>query len=328
MEKFKEVKISKKELLEVYEQMYLGRVLEETMIKMSKSGEGFFWIGGPGEEAFNLALGRQILKGEGPRSDYLHLHYRSLAVVLAMGSKPIDSLRQMGCKSTDPYSGGRNFVNHVCIKEMNVVPVTSTIETQFSASIGTAIHQTKFKNNKALTLVVGGDAGTAEGDFATCLYWASNNSKPLPMLIVVTNNKYGISTPIDHVWGKDRAILDRVKGFGIESASVDGTDYWQSYAAIKKGMDYIRKNRKPFFIEAFVSRLHGHSSSSGANRIYDESDCISLFESRALRANVKESELESIRSRVLAQIESDLEVVRSEPYPDPATIYDHLFYEA
>ena len=42
------------------------------MIKMSKSGEGFFWIGGPGEEAFNVCLGLQVLKGRGPAFDYVH----------------------------------------------------------------------------------------------------------------------------------------------------------------------------------------------------------------------------------------------------------------
>jgi 2-oxoisovalerate dehydrogenase E1 component alpha subunit len=33
--------------------MVRGRLLEERLIKMSKGGDGFFWIGGPGEEAFN-----------------------------------------------------------------------------------------------------------------------------------------------------------------------------------------------------------------------------------------------------------------------------------
>ncbi|MCA9267052.1 MAG: hypothetical protein KDA41_01210, partial [Planctomycetales bacterium] len=65
---------------EAHRLMVLARVLEERMIKMSKSGEGFFWVGGPGEEAFNVALGLQVKQGRGPQFDYLHLHYRSAAV--------------------------------------------------------------------------------------------------------------------------------------------------------------------------------------------------------------------------------------------------------
>ena len=60
------------------------------MIKMSKSGEGYFWIGGPGEEAFNTCLGLQVKKGEGPEFDFLHLHYRNSAIMIAMGMPLID----------------------------------------------------------------------------------------------------------------------------------------------------------------------------------------------------------------------------------------------
>src|SRR5581483_8408162 len=81
--------------LEIYRIMLRTRFMEERMIKMSKSGEGYFWIGGPGEEAFNTCLGLQIKKGQGPAYDYLHLHYRNSATMIAMGMDPIDSIRQM-----------------------------------------------------------------------------------------------------------------------------------------------------------------------------------------------------------------------------------------
>src|SRR6266581_1861990 len=69
--------------LDIHRLMVRSRTLEERMIKMSKSGEGFFWIGGPGEEAFNTVLGLQVKKGEGPACDYLHFHYRSSATAVA-----------------------------------------------------------------------------------------------------------------------------------------------------------------------------------------------------------------------------------------------------
>ena len=62
--------------------MVTARVLEERLIRMQRQGEGYFWIGGPGEEAFNTALGLLVKKGQGLDHDYLHLHYRSSATVL------------------------------------------------------------------------------------------------------------------------------------------------------------------------------------------------------------------------------------------------------
>ena len=108
---------------------------------MNKQGDGYFWMGGPGEEAFNVALGLLVHKGQGPEYDYLHLHYRSSATLLAMGADPVDALRQMKSTATDPYSAGRNFCNHYSVRKWNVVPVSSPIEVQFSMAPGTALAQ-------------------------------------------------------------------------------------------------------------------------------------------------------------------------------------------
>ena len=71
-------------LIKMHSLMVRSRVLEERMIKMYKQNDGFFWIGGPGEEAFNVSLGLLLKKGQGPHYDYFHGHYRSGAVLVAM----------------------------------------------------------------------------------------------------------------------------------------------------------------------------------------------------------------------------------------------------
>src|SRR5512134_518746 len=101
--------ISAELALTIFRQMLRTRALEERSIKMSKSGEAYFWIGGPGEEAFNVCLGLQVHKGRGPAHDYLHLHYRNSATLLAMGMPMIDGIRQIAMTATDPHSRGRNF---------------------------------------------------------------------------------------------------------------------------------------------------------------------------------------------------------------------------
>src|SRR6266403_3293340 len=117
--------------LEIHRIMVRARVMEERMIKMSKSGEGYFWIGGPGEEAFNTCLGLQVKKGEGPAYDFLHLHYRNSATLVAMGMPLIDGIRQMAMTATDPHSHGRNFSGHYACLDWNVMPISSVIENQF-----------------------------------------------------------------------------------------------------------------------------------------------------------------------------------------------------
>ena len=311
-------------LVQMHSHMVMSRVLEERLIRMQKQGDGYFWIGGPGEEALNVPLGMLVDKGEGPAHDYLHLHYRSSGTVLAMGADPIDSLRQMKSTASDPYSGGRNFCNHYAIKKWNVVPVSSPIEVQFSMAPGTAIAN-KRAGGRGITIVQGGDAGTAEGDFPTCLVWCSRPENPLPLLMIVANNQWGISTHASGQHG-EKKISDRGKAFGIECATIEANDPESAYHGLKKAMDYVRKERRPFLLEAMVSRLYGHSSSSGANFVTEEIDCIKRFEQKLEERGVLTRQyMDDLRARYTQELLEAAKRVREEPVPTGDQIYDNVF---
>ena len=313
-------------LVQMHAHMVMSRVLEERLIRMQKQGDGYFWIGGPGEEALNVPLGMLVDKGEGPTHDYLHLHYRSSGTVLAMGADPVDSLRQMKSTASDPYSGGRNFCNHYSFKKWNVVPVSSPIEVQFSMAPGTAMAN-KRAGGRAITIVQGGDAGTAEGDFPTCLVWASRPENPLPLLMIVANNHWGISTPAATQHGEKR-ISDRGKAFGIECATIDANDPETAYRGLKRAIDYVRNERRPYLLEAYVSRLYGHSSSSGANLVTEEVDCIKRFESKlAERGILTQKHMDDLHTRYTQDLLDASKRVREEAPPRGEQIYDHVFVD-
>jgi 2-oxoisovalerate dehydrogenase E1 component alpha subunit len=313
-------------LVRMHELMLQTRLLEERLITMIRQGDGYFWIGGPGEEAFNVPLGLLVNKGEGLAHDYLHLHYRSSGTLLALGADPIDSLRQMKSVKADPYSGGRNFVGHYSVRKWNVMPISSPIEVQYTMAPGTALAQ-KRAGGRGITIVQGGDAGTAEGDFASCLIWCSRPGNELPLLMIVTNNQFGISTTYNTQHGEPR-ISDRGKAFGIKSASIDGNDPETSYIEIKKAMEYVRTERKPFLLEAAVSRLYGHSSSSGANFVDNEVDGLARFEAKlAERKILSRAAMDDLRARMTQELLVAYQRVRQEPQPDPESIWEHVFAE-
>jgi 2-oxoisovalerate dehydrogenase E1 component alpha subunit len=143
--------------------------------------------------------------------------------------------------------------------------------------------------------------------------------------MIVTNNKWGISTAYQGQHGEKR-ISERGKAFGIESKTIDGNDPEVSYREISQAMEFVRTERKPFLLEAMVSRLYGHSSASGANRITDEADCLVGFErkleERGLRSR---KEMDELRARFTAQLQEAHKKVRDEPQPDGKTIYDNVF---
>lgn len=321
--------------LKFHDLMVKSRVLEERLIKVYKTGDSFFWIGGAGEEAFGVPLGLLVHKGHGPEYDYLHLHYRATPTLVAMGMTMIDSLRLMMNRVTDPSTGGRNFCNHYCFPQWNVVPVTSPIEVQYGMAIGTAIAQrrrwyvdggkTPASGQKSLSIVTGGDAGTAEGDFASSLIWANRPGFELPMLITVQNNKWGISTSYDTQHG-EKNIADRGKAFGMRTVIVNGNDPVETYLAIQAEMDYIRKTGKPVLAEFHLSRIYGHSSATGANREPDVCP-IEIFEKKLVDQKwLSVADAKSLWKKYDEESRVAADQVRTEPVPTRESIWENVYF--
>jgi 2-oxoisovalerate dehydrogenase E1 component subunit alpha len=226
--------------------------------------------------------------------------------------------------ATDTHSMGRNFSGHYAAAEWNVVPITSVIEVQYLMAPGTAIVQKRLGGD-GITIVTGGDAGTAEGDFASCLVWSTRPCNPLPVLIIVSNNGWGISTEACGQHG-ERHIIDRGKAFGIPGEVVDGNDPIASWHALRRAFAYVRGEKQPFMLEAMVSRLYGHSSSSGALRVKNEPDPVALFEAKLIEAGVLDAAAaEQVHDDAAAEVEAALEEVLAEPQPTPADVEKHTY---
>ncbi|MBC7397516.1 MAG: thiamine pyrophosphate-dependent dehydrogenase E1 component subunit alpha, partial [Bdellovibrionales bacterium] len=168
--------------------------------------------------------------------------------------------------------------------------------------------------------------GTAEGEFASCLVWASRPPMELPILIIVTNNEFGISTPFSTQHGETK-IADRAAAFNIKNKVINGNDPEESYFAIQEAMEYVRNERRPYFIEAKVSRLYGHSSASGGNFQPNEKDCLEMFEARLEKEGVMtKAQMTELREKYNATMMEQSKQAKQEQMPDGSTIYDHTYY--
>jgi 2-oxoisovalerate dehydrogenase E1 component alpha subunit len=203
--------------------------------------------------------------------------------------------------------------------------VSSPIEVQYTIAIGTAWAQRR-REGDSITIVSGGDAGTAEGDFASCLVWASRKGSELPMLITVQNNGWGISTPFQGQHGETH-VADRGKAFNMKTMVINGNDPVESYLKLQEAMEYIRRERKPVLMETMVSRLYGHSSADGLNRRPEE-DCLELFEKKLIKSGVlTDSKAKAIWDEYDKEARDAQEQVRQEPAPSEESVWDHMFVD-
>jgi 2-oxoisovalerate dehydrogenase E1 component alpha subunit len=143
--------------------------------------------------------------------------------------------------------------------------------------------------------------------------------------MVVTNNQWGISTPAK-TQHAEHFISDRAKAFGIKTSIVNGLDPEESYIKIKEAMQYVRTERKPFLIEAFVSRLYGHSSASGANFVSDEPDPLKLIEEKMeTRKLFTRDQMKKTWDQYNEEMLELVKKVREEPQPDPKSIWNYIY---
>ena len=145
------------------------------------------------------------------------------------------------------------------------------------------------------------------------------------MLITVQNNEWGISTAYSGQHGES-CIADRAKAFNIRSRVINGNDPIEAYDAIGEEMEYIRRTGKPSFIEARVSRLFGHSSASGANKVENESDCLREFEKKLIKDGIlSKKEAEGIWLRYEQECAEAQQLVRGEAVPAPESIWENIY---
>lgn len=271
--------LGRAELLEAYDVALETRAQIVTCMMMKTRGEGVeFWIGGPGEEvhgtAVALALHRVLRSGPTPGDLGLFLHYRSdalAAMTYALrghDSFVLDYFRQALSRSTDPHSGGRQMVMHLCRPDLGIWPVQSPVGMQLGKAAGYA-RGLQLLGKRGLAVGIVGDGTTGESDFHEAAMAAS--LWRLPLLTMVTNNDVAISVKPED----GRGIRDYEKyaqAFGLLYFECDGHDFADTYRVTKAAAEAILTENRSAIMVARVPRLMGHSSSSGGQFEYDERD--------------------------------------------------------
>src|SRR6202022_1379870 len=90
----------------------------------------------------------------------------------------------------------------------------------------------KLRGEAAIVMVYCGDGASSEGDFHEACNLAG--VMHLPLVIVLINNGYAISTPVSTQTAGNPAA--RALGYGFPGIAVDGNDLFSVYAASKRAV--------------------------------------------------------------------------------------------
>jgi len=250
-------KYSNKTLLDLYNGMLLPRMIEEKMLSLLRQGKISKWFSGIGQEAIATAIPLALRPDE-----YILPMHRNLGVFVNRNI-PLHKLFLQWQGKKDGFSKGRDRSFHFGTNEHHIVGMISHLGPQLAVGSGIAMGD-KLKKEKKVTLAFTGDGGTSEGDFHEALNVAS--VWDLPVIFFIENNGYGLSTPIKEQYNCDY-LVERGKGYGMESHQIDGNNILEVYETIKSLAQSMRKKPRPVLIEALTFRMRGHEEASGTKYV-------------------------------------------------------------
>jgi 2-oxoisovalerate dehydrogenase E1 component len=306
-------------LLRLYREMLYARLIEEKMLSLLRQGKISKWFSGIGQEA--IAVGATLALSP---EDYIFPLHRNLGVFTARGM-PLRKLFAQWQGKASGFTKGRERSFHFGAPEYRVIGMISHLAAMLPVADGVAL-ASNLENAAYIALAFIGDGGTSEGDFHEALNLAS--VWDLPVLFLIENNGYGLSTPTSEQF-RCKRLSDRAIGYGMEGHTItEGNNVLSVYKTIRQYAEWARQERRPFLLEAITFRMRGHEEASGTKyvpkHLFDEwgqKDPLLNYERfLLLEGLLTEKAVQELRKELRAQIQAEIAPVLAEPdpVPDPA----------
>ncbi|WP_324674699.1 dehydrogenase E1 component subunit alpha/beta [Hymenobacter sp. GOD-10R] len=310
---------SNEQLLTLYRALLKPRLIEEKMLILLRQGKVSKWFSGVGQEA--IAVGSTLALNA---DEYILPLHRNLGVFTAR-EVPLARLFGQWQGKLDGFTKGRDRSFHFGSNEHHIVGMISHLGPQLAVADGIALADL-LDQQKRVTLVYSGDGGASEGDFHEALNVAA--VWQLPVIFLVENNGYGLSTPSNEQF-RCRSFIDKGPAYGMEAVQVDGNNVLEVYGTIQRLAHDLRQKPRPVLVEAITFRMRGHEEASGTKYVPQDlltewaaKDPVTNYEQWLVAEELlSETGRHRIREQIKVEIDEALQAADALPAPvaDEAT---------
>ncbi|OXA70316.1 dehydrogenase [Flavobacterium aquidurense] len=248
------------QLLDLYKKILKPRLIEEKMLILIRQGKVSKWFSGIGQEA--IAVGVTAILDE---SEYVLPMHRNLGVFTTRNI-PLHRLFSQWQGKANGFTKGRDRSFHFGTQEYKIIGMISHLGPQLGIADGIALAD-KLQKNKKITAVFTGEGATSEGDFHEALNIAA--VWKLPVMFVIENNGYGLSTPTNEQYACEN-LADKGVGYGIDSYIIDGNNILEVYNKLSQLKKHMQEDPHPVLLEFKTFRMRGHEEASGTKYVPQE----------------------------------------------------------
>ena len=275
-------------VLDLFRTMLTARWVDRVEMELVNRGEGFFHVGGAGHEV------TAVLAAHLNAQDWLHLHYRDKALMIARGVPLAQFFHSLLCTDAS-HSAGRQMSAHLSAPELNLLSLVGPVGNNALQAVGVA-HEIVSQLDPTVTLarplvVCGmGDGTTQQGEVLEAI--AEAVRARLPVLFLVADNGLAISTRT-----RGQTFFDRPEGaaaefYGRPIHRLDGGDPMSCDLRFSEVVREIRAGQGPAIVVLQVERLSHHTNADD-ERVY-------RTEAERLDARRTGDPVERLRAQLLA----------------------------
>ncbi len=311
--------LSDEQVMYLYEQMWIGRHLDEIAFKLQRSGRMGTYPQNKGQEANAAGSGLAMVKGK----DWIVPCYRE-NIAMFMHGLPYHYvlLHWMGDERGNQIPEG-----------VLVTPISVPIGTHMLHATGIAWSFKLRGERDRCAITYFGDGATSEGDFHGAMNFASTLG--VPVIFFCQNNQWAISVPREQQMNSP-TVVQKAIAYEMPALQVDGNDIFAVYKAVRDARRYCTENSAPFFIEGVTYRLGDHTTADDARRYRSEDEVRQwlakdplirtrkYLEMRGVWSDERQLELQTRAEKIVGEIVAAAQGIEA---PEKTEFFDHMFAE-
>ena len=252
------------DLVDYYTRLVQVRSIDERIWALNRQGKVPIAASAQGHEAAQLG---SLLAAEKDGDCFLFPYYRDLALKVAAGLTPAQTMMSFMGKAGDPYSNGRQFPLQGADLPNKIIQISNVVAAGLTQGVGYALG-CRMAGEKTVVLVYFGDGATSQGETHEAMNFASIHK--LPVIFICENNRYAISTPKTSQMAIEE-FSDRASSYGFPGITVDGMDLVSCYEATREAITHAR-SQEPVLLEMLVERFMSHTTDDDDRRYRPEGE--------------------------------------------------------